>query len=276
MRTASGPTATTSRPVEFFLTMTGGEWNVYSANLWDAHISTVTESQEAKLDLLAEAMQLKPGQRIMDVGCGWGGPLVYLCKKYGVSGVGLTLSAVQKQAAEERVARYGVDVEIVQSHWADFQDDRGFDAVYTDEVIVHFFHLGEFFSKVHSVLRDGGRMVNKELHLTHPRYGRMTRGMSFINEIFGETGNYRTLSEELALANAAGFEVQAIRQFPLLHYQRTVRGWLANLREHQPRLEELVGAKMFRRFRTYLKLCDYIHGGRAMTVDIVAYDKLSG
>src|SRR5687768_8297014 len=77
------------QPVEFFLTMTGGEWNVYSANLWDAHISSVTESQEAKLDLLAEAMQLKPGQRIMDVGCGWGGPLVYLCKKYGVSGVGL-------------------------------------------------------------------------------------------------------------------------------------------------------------------------------------------
>lgn len=262
------------QPVEFFLTMTGGEWNVYSANLWDAHISTVTESQEAKLDLIAEAMQLKPGQRIMDVGCGWGGPLVYLCRKYGVRGVGLTLSAVQQRAAAERAARYGVDVEIVQSHWADFQDEQGFDAVYTDEVIVHFYQLGDFFSKVHSVLRDGGRMVNKELHLTHPRYGQMTRGMSFINEIFGSTGNYRTLSDELALANGAGFEVRSIRQMPLLHYQRTVRGWLANLREHRDRLEELVTAETYRRFRTYLKLCDYIHGGRTMTVDIVACDKL--
>ena len=263
------------QPVEFFYAMTGGAWNVYSANLWNPRITTVTESQEAKLDLLAEVMELKPGQRIMDVGCGWGGPLVYLCKTYGVRGVGLTLSALQKRAAEERVARHGVDVEIVQSHWADFRDDRGFDVVYTDEVIVHFYHLGQFFSKVSSLLRDGGRLVNKELHLTHPRYGQMTRAMSFINEIFGSTGNYRTLSEELALANAAGFEVQAIRQMPLLHYQRTVRGWLANLREHRPRLEELVGANTYRRFRTYLKLCDRIHGGRTMTVDIVAYDKPS-
>src|SRR5687767_12462584 len=75
------------QPVQFFYRMTGGEWNVYSCNLWD-HATTDTESQEAKLDLLAQFMDLKPGQRILDVGCGWGGPLVYLCKTYGVEGVG--------------------------------------------------------------------------------------------------------------------------------------------------------------------------------------------
>ena len=152
------------QPVEFFTTLTGGEWNVYSANLWTGSQSQ-TESQERKLDILAEMMELRPGMRIMDVGCGWGGPLTYLSTKYGVRGVGLTLSTLQKGAADERIAKHGADVEIVVSHWKDYVADEPFDAIYTDEVIVHFFDLGDFFKKVYGLLRDGGRMLNKELHL---------------------------------------------------------------------------------------------------------------
>src|SRR3712207_3410092 len=70
------------QPPAFFYHITGGEWNVYSCNLWD-DATTDTESQSAKLDLMAQSMQLQPGQRILDVGCGWAGPLVYLCKQYG-------------------------------------------------------------------------------------------------------------------------------------------------------------------------------------------------
>ena len=151
------------QPVEFFYALTGGDWNVYSANLWTG-AQTQTESQERKLDLLAEMMELRPGMRILDVGCGWGGPLTYLSKKYGVRGVGLTLSALQKGAADERIAAHGVDVAVVESHWKEYQDDEPFDAVFTDEVIVHFFDLGDFFRKVYGLLRDGGLMLNKELH----------------------------------------------------------------------------------------------------------------
>src|SRR5262245_9701665 len=104
------------QPVEFFYQVTGGEWNVYSCTLWD-DAKTETEAQERKLDQLAELLDLKPGQRIMDVGCGWGGPLVYLCTKYGVRGVGLTLSALQKQAADQRIARYGANAEVIVCHW---------------------------------------------------------------------------------------------------------------------------------------------------------------
>jgi cyclopropane-fatty-acyl-phospholipid synthase len=256
------------QPVEFFYTLTGGEWNVYSANLWTGS-STQTESQEGKLDLLAELMQLQPGMRIMDVGCGWGGPLVYLSKKYGVRGVGLTLSSLQKGAADERIARYGADVTIVESHWKDYQDDEPFDVVYTDEVIVHFHDLGDFFKKVYDLLRDGGLMLNKELHLVNARHSEMTRAMSFINEIFGSTGNYRTLAEELTLVGEAGFDLAAIRQMPLLEYQKTVDSWLAYMKANRPRLEELVGRETFRRFQTYLQLCHHIHGGDRMTLDLV-------
>jgi cyclopropane-fatty-acyl-phospholipid synthase len=260
------------QPVEFFYTLTGGEWNVYSANLW-TDTETQTESQEKKLDLLAELMQLRPGMRILDVGCGWGGPLVYLSKKYGVQGVGLTLSSLQKRAADERIASHDADVTIVESHWKDYDDDQPFDVVYTDEVIVHFNDLGGFFTKVHGLLRDGGCMLNKELHLVHARHSEMTRAMSFINEIFGSTGNYRTLAEELTLVGEAGFDVAAIRQMPLREYQKTVDSWLANIKGRRARLEELVGRATFRRYQTYLQLCHHIHGGTRMTLDMVVCRK---
>jgi len=260
------------QPVEFFYALTGGEWNVYSANLW-TDAETQTESQEQKLDLLAELMHLRPGMRIMDVGCGWGGPLVYLSKKYGVRGVGLTLSSLQKRAADERIARYGADVTIVERHWKDYEDEEPFDVVYTDEVIVHFNDLGGFFAKVYGLLREGGTMLNKELHLVHGRHSEMTRAMSFINEIFGSTGNYRTLAEELTLAGEAGFDVAAIRQMPVLEYQKTVDSWLANIKGQRARLEELVGRETYRRFQTYLQLCHHIHGGTRMTLDMVVCRK---
>src|ERR1700716_2980612 len=78
------------QPPEFFYLFTGGEWNVYSCNLWDTATND-TESQEHKLNRTGELAGLKPGMRILDVGCGWAGPLTYLCKTFGVSGVGLTL-----------------------------------------------------------------------------------------------------------------------------------------------------------------------------------------
>lgn len=261
------------QPVEFFNLITGGEWNVYSCNIWDT-ATTDTESQEAKLDLLAQLMDLKPGMRILDVGCGWGGPMVYLSKKYGVQAVGLTLSTKQKKYVEERIARNGVDAQVIECHWENYEDDRGFDAVYTDEVIVHFNRLGDYFKKVYSLLNSGGRMLNKELHFTHPQYSKMTRAMSFINEIYGSTGNYRTLADELLLANQAGFEVQRIVQLPIGNYLTTIDHWTRNMREHKARLEALVGREYYRRFLTYLKIIRHIFTTSTMTLDVIVSHKI--
>lgn len=261
------------QPVEFFNLITGGEWNVYSCNIWDTATND-TESQEAKLDLLAQLMDLKPGMRILDVGCGWGGPMVYLSKKYGVQAVGLTLSAKQKKFVEERIAKQGVDAQVIECHWENYEDERGFDAVYTDEVIVHFNRLGDYFKKVYSLLNSGGRMLNKELHFTHPQYSKMTRAMSFINEIYGSTGNYRTLADELALANQAGFDAQRIVQLPLSNYLKTIDRWTGNMREHKAQLEELVGHEYYRRFLTYLKIIRHIFMTSTMTIDIIVSHKI--
>jgi cyclopropane-fatty-acyl-phospholipid synthase len=253
------------QPPEFFYLFTGGEWNVYSCNLWDT-ATTDTESQEAKLDRTAELARLQPGMRILDVGCGWAGPLTYLCKKYGVTGVGLTLSPTQKQAADERIAQHGVDAEVKICHWQDYEDDQPFDAIVTDEVIVHFFDLGGFFKKCHQLLRPGGVMVNKELHHLHPRHAVLERGGEFISQIYGDTGNYRTLAEELELGYEAGFEM-TVHHIPRRNYESTIDHWQSNMYQHRERIKQLLGDEGYKNWRIYLKLARRVQ--KNMTLDYV-------
>ena len=257
-------------PAEFITTFTAGEWHVYSCNLWEG-ASSVTESQERKLDLLARCLDLQPGQRVLDVGCGWGGPLVYLAKRYGIRGAGLTLSPNQKEYADRRIRDHGVDVMIHVCHWGEFIDPLPYDAVYTDEVIVHFNDLRGFFERVRVLLKPGGVMLNKELHFTSGRFMELTRAMIFLNDIFGETGNYRMLHEELALLDQAGFIVERIEQIPIGDYAKTADGWLANLQVHRERLEALVGKGHYERFRKYLRMVRRIHGSTSppMTLEVV-------
>ncbi|HUR03718.1 MAG TPA: class I SAM-dependent methyltransferase [Nonomuraea sp.] len=265
------------QPVEFFTTLTGGAWNTYSANLWHPGIETDTQSQEAKLDLLAEHMKLQPGMRVMDVGCGWGGPLAYVCKTYGVEGIGLTLSPKQKAFAEQRMASLGLAdrVRIVESHWADFEgvEPGSVDAIFTDEVIVHFNDLGGFFEKAHGWLKAGGRMVNKELHFVHSSYKTLSRAATLIHEIYGLTGNYRMLSDELQLLDEAGFK-QAVYTIPQWHYTRTAERWVQNMDDNRARLEEVVGAEYFRRFKTYVKIVRKMTVSESMTLDVVVGTKI--
>jgi len=257
------------QPPEFFTTITGGAWNVYSCNIWQPG-DDETAAQERKLDRLAQLMRLQPGQRVLDVGCGWGGPLVYLARRYGVSGVGLTLSETQREYAERRVREHGVDVTVRECHWASFEDERPFDAVYTDEVIVHFNDLRGYFGKVSSLLAPGGRMLNKELHFTSAAYMKnVTRAMQFVNEIYGETGNYRPLHEELALVDQAGLELERVEQVAMSHYLRTGDAWISNMQRNRARLEALVGPEYYRRFLTYLRIAKRNFAGPSKTLDIV-------
>lgn len=261
------------QPPEFFYAITGGQWNVYSCNWWDG-TTTDTEAQEAKLDRFAQLMDLKPGQRILDVGCGWAGPLVYLCTKYGVEGVGLTLSPTQKQCADERIAQHHANVTVLECHWAEYEDERPFDAIYTDEVIVHFQDLHGFFEKARMLLKPGGYFLNKELHFSNSQYKALGRGDVFVNEIYGFTGNYRLLAEELATLDTAGFEMQGVHSMAKRHYRVQAKRWQDNMYTHRERLKELVGADYYRRFRTYLKLVGKIFSGRQMTIDIVVSKKI--
>jgi cyclopropane-fatty-acyl-phospholipid synthase len=258
----------------FYYAFTGGEWNVYSCILWPEESTTPTEAQAAKLDLMAREMKLEPGKRILDVGCGWGGPLVYLCQKYGVTGVGITVSAKQRDEAEARAKKYGVDAQFQLTHWENFSDEKGFDAVYSDEVIVHFHYLEKFFAHTWNLLKFGGRSVHKELHYTHSKHTIYERTGEHVQSVFAFTGNYRLLGEELLMLNNAGFEMVNAIQIPMENYHRTVEYWLNNLFDNRDELIELVGEKVWRDFRKYFKIVRRTFSTNAMTLDVVVSQKI--
>lgn len=242
----------------FYTIQTGGEWNVYSCLLWEEGFD-ITQAQEKKLDKLAELMELQPGMHILDVGCGWGGPLVYLCQKYNVTGHGITVSARQVELAQERAEQYGVAATFELVHWQNLPEMESYDAIYSDEVIVHFNDLRGFFAKCHQLLKTGRVMVHKELHLTHGRHGELGPISEHVNALFGFTGNYVTLHYELALLEETGFQLKSVTEIPLdPHYLRTVDAWLANIFDKRAELKELAGADFYHRFRIYLKAVRYV------------------
>ncbi len=126
-----------------------------------------------------------------------------------------------------------------------------------------------------SLLRPGGCVAVKECHFTSSRYNeQLTRANVFNHEIFGLTGSYRTLADELTQIDKSGLEMRVIHQIDLENYRRTADRWLANMHEHKEQLVELVGADYYRRFRTYLKLVRKTWNGTKMTLDITVSYKV--
>lgn len=240
------------RDPEFFFTVTGGEWHTYSCSLWEQGFS-MTQAQEKKLDKMAELASLNRGMHILDVGCGWGGPLVYLCQKYGATGHGITVSPAQIPPARQSAAKYGSQVIFEAIPWQSLPEVEAYDAIFTDEVIVHFNNLNDFFSKCHKILKPGGMLVNKEFHYTHSQYTEFGPIGEHINKFFGYTCNYRTLLDELTLLDDNNFELKDVFQIPIEHYHQTITIWLKNLFDNRDRLKAITSHEFYRDFRLYLK-----------------------
>jgi cyclopropane-fatty-acyl-phospholipid synthase len=259
---------------EFFYTLTGGEWNCYSCSLWESGFD-MTRAQERKLDQFAELLELKPGMHVLDVGCGWGGPIVYLCKKYGVVGHGITITARQIPEAEARAKRYGVHSQFDVMHWKHLPEVEAYDAILSDEVIVHFHDLEQFFDKCWKILKPGRVMTHKELHLTHSRYSALGPLGQHVNKVYGFTGNYRTLTEELQMVDACGFELQHVIEIPIRQYMMTMDEWLTNLFKARERLKAITSEQAYKDYRAYLKAYRYIFTTGHLRLDFVASRKLT-
>jgi cyclopropane-fatty-acyl-phospholipid synthase len=270
---------------EFFIRILGGEWHLYSTHILGGHRSE-TESQEAKLDLLAELMQLRPGARVLDVGCGWGGPLTYLAKRYGVTGVGISLVPQQCEYATRRARQHGVPLEFRASHWRDLVPDGPFDAVLTSGVVVHFDSLLDYLVRARTWLRPGGILLDEEMHLRseevrHDAAAGPSRALAVLDElrrkgreaggrlVVAEEGRYLTLDQETDLMRAAGFEVERVVPLSMADYRQTVERWLDNCERRRAELTALASADVHRWYRTYFRLFRRLVDERTMRLDVV-------
>lgn len=262
------------RDPEFFLTFMGSKWHSYSCDLWDDSFD-ITEAEEKKFNKLAQMMQLEPGMRILDIGCGWGGPIVYFCEKYGAIGHGITISPMQIPSAESRAARHGVNATFEVVHWKNLPEEEQFDIVFTDEVITHFYDIADFYTKCHNVLKPGGIMVNKELHLTRSKHAALGPASEHVHKLYGYTGNYRPLYQELQAVDQTGFQLTEVFQMSMDHYHKTLDVWLKNLFDNRERMKEITSPRYYKDFRAYLKAVRMIFTRtELLTCDIYAARKV--
>jgi cyclopropane-fatty-acyl-phospholipid synthase len=203
----------------------------YTCALYTTGSETLEEAQHAKYDLVARKLDLQPGQRLLDVGCGWGGMVRHAAREYGVRALGVTLSREQAEWAQAKIKEEGLD-HLAEVRHLDYRDvpETGFDAVSSIGLTEHIGvdQYPAYFAFLRDKLLPGGRLLNH--CITRPD-NKPTQTGAFIDRyVFpdGElTGSGRIITE----AQDAGLEVQHEENLRV-HYAKTLGGWCANLEEH--------------------------------------------
>ncbi|HEX7813868.1 cyclopropane fatty acyl phospholipid synthase [Dyella sp.] len=220
-----------------------GKRLVYSCAYW-AQASTLDDAQEAKLDLICRKLRLQPGQRVLDIGCGWGEALKFAAERYGVEGVGVTISAEQAEFARQLCRGLPVDIRL-----QDYREvNDSFDAVFS---IGMFEHVGAlnyrtFFEVAHRAVKDDGLVL---LHSIGSN-GTPSRPDPWIEKYIFPNSMIPAASQVAeALQNL--FVVEDWHNFGA-DYDRTLCAWRDNVDAAWPVLDARYDARFQRMWHFYL------------------------
>jgi cyclopropane-fatty-acyl-phospholipid synthase len=239
---------------------------VYSCAYYPTGTEDLDTAQELKLDLICRKLRLKPGERMLDIGCGWGALVIHAAQRYGVSALGVTLSKEQHALATERVAQAGLN-DRVTIRLQDYRDIRGeqFDKLTSIGMFEHvgLQRLPEYFAHTFALLKQGGLFLNhgisgwpqpgKSLKRKASRkmYERLVGTVAFRKRYIFPTGGLVSVSEANLAAEHAGFEVRDVEDLRE-HYARTLQQWLRKLDSNRDEAGRLVGMAMYRLRRIWL------------------------
>ncbi|GAA3118630.1 class I SAM-dependent methyltransferase [Streptomyces rectiviolaceus] len=230
---------------------------VYSCAYWGADEeapSTLETAQRDKLELIARKLDLKPGMRLLDVGCGWGSMAIHAAREHGVTVVGVTLSQEQAAYGRKRIAEEGL-MDRIEIRVQDYRDvrDGPYDAISSIGMAEH---VGaerylEYAHDLHALLKPGGRLLNHQI-ARRPQADESTYEVdAFIDAYVFPGGELAPVGSTVGLLERAGFEVrdvEAIRE----HYALTLRRWVANLEAHWKEGQRLTSPGRARIWRLYM------------------------
>jgi cyclopropane-fatty-acyl-phospholipid synthase len=225
----------------------------YSCARFATSDTTLEQAQADKHELVCRKLGLheRAGQRLLDVGCGWGSLVIHAAERHRARAVGITISKEQAVRARERVEEAGVAdrVEIRLQDYRDLGGER-FDAISSIGMFEHVgrTRMAEYFRVLHSLLGDRGRLLNHAISSVEgSRLGRR----SFTGRYVFPDGELQDVADVVAAMQAAGFEVRDVESLRE-HYERTLRAWVANLEEGYERAVALVGEGRARVWRLYM------------------------
>jgi cyclopropane-fatty-acyl-phospholipid synthase len=226
----------------------------YSCAVWHDPDDTLEAAQANKYELICRKLDLRPGMRLLDVGCGWGGMVMHAAQNHGVQAVGITISRQQAELAEKRVAEAGLSDQ-VQIRVQDYREvaDGPYDGVSSIGMFEHVgeARLAEYFECLRRLVRPEGRLLNHGISRpARSEKARLPR-RSFINRYVFPDGELHEVGRVISITQDAGFEVRHVESLRE-HYALTLRRWVANLEAHWDEAVAEVGAPRARVWRLYM------------------------
>ncbi|WP_328363244.1 cyclopropane-fatty-acyl-phospholipid synthase family protein [Streptomyces sp. NBC_00445] len=229
---------------------------VYSCAYWE-DAGTLEDAQRDKLELICRKLALTPGQRLLDVGCGWGSMAIHAAREHGVSVVGITLSHEQAAYARKRVAGEGL-TDKVEIRVQDYRDvaDGPYDAISSIGMAEHVGSARylEYARTLYALLKPGGRLLNHQI-ARRPQRDESTYNVDdFIDSYVFPDGELAPVGATVTQLERARFEVrdvEAIRE----HYALTLRRWVANLQADWAHAVRLTSPGRARVWLLYMAAC---------------------
>lgn len=202
----------------------------YTCAVFPNQHSSLEEAQEFKFDLVCRKLDLRPGMRLLDVGCGWGGMVVHAARHYGVEAIGVTLSRPQAEYGAKQVAEAGLSDRAEIRH-SDYRNvlETDFDRVSSIGLTEHIGlrNYPAYFAFLRSKLRPDGLLLNHTI--TRNDGTQRARAGGFIHRYIFPDGELAGPAQVMGAMNDAGFELQHEENLRR-HYALTLADWVANLR----------------------------------------------
>ena len=222
----------------------------YSCAFFSRGPASLEAAQEAKLELTCRKLALRPGERVLDVGCGWGGFAIHAASRHGVEVVGITLSEAQATLARDRVRQAGLAdrVRILVQDYRDLAGER-FDAIASIGMVEHVGRerIDEYARRLAGLLRPGGRLLNHGI----ARLYESPPGAFTMRYVFPDSDPL-ALSRVLLALERAGFVTDHVEGFGP-DYVETLREWARRLDEHHEEAVRIAGEERVRVWRLYLR-----------------------